>query len=136
MRRIVETSRGWIDIDLSPHGWHGATVYEEDGWEAGGAVWHEKHGRDAGEPTLAAFIASTAGLPPEEAERIADTVLREWDGRGQTDEVERERRQEQIGARAVAGVAGLALLGLAAAVAGAVWFVAHARAPGGGAGGR
>jgi hypothetical protein len=27
MRRIVQTSRGWIDVELVPSGWHSATWY-------------------------------------------------------------------------------------------------------------
>jgi hypothetical protein len=97
MRRIVQTSRGWIDIDMNPHGWHGATTYGEDGWEQEGAVWREERGADHGEPTLAGLLESTATLPPDEAERIAEQVLREWDERRDSAEVAEERRGTTIG---------------------------------------
>jgi hypothetical protein len=126
MRRIVKTSRGWIDVELVPNGWHSATSYGEDGWELEEAVWNEKADAERGLPTLAAFIASTASLPPDEAERIAEQVLREWEERRHTAEGAREARGAKIGARAVVTVLVLALVGLVVGVAAVAWFVVSA----------
>jgi hypothetical protein len=122
VRRIVKTSRGWIDVELVPHGWHSATSYGEDGWELGEAVWNEKADADRGLPTLAAFLASTASLPPDEAERIAEQVLREWEERRHTAEYAQERRGTTIGVRAVGAVLLLAVLGLALGVGVLIWL--------------
>jgi hypothetical protein len=117
MRRIVKTSHGWIDVELVPSGWHSATWYGEDGWELGEAVWNEKADAERGLPTLASFLASAASIPPDEAERIGEQVLREWEERRHTAEGERETRQAKLGVRAVSAVLVLALVGLVVGVA-------------------
>jgi hypothetical protein len=122
MRRIVQTSRGWIEIDMNPHGWHGVSTYGEDGWEREDAVWNEDRGEDFGDPTLAGFLESRASLPPDEAERIAEQVLREWDERRDSAEVAEERRGTTIGVRAVVAVMLLAVLGLALGTGVLIWL--------------
>lgn len=108
---------------MATHGWHEATIYGEDGWELDGAVWNENHGAEVGEPTLASFLASTASLPAEEAERIAELVLREWNERQDTAEVAYERRLTKVGVRTFTAVVVLALLGGVLGLALLVWLV-------------
>src|SRR5438045_5314512 len=104
MKKIVKTSRGWLDIDMATSGWHGATSFGEDGWEDEGAVWNETYGADRGQPTLASFLAATAGIPAEEADALAEQVLHEWGERQGTVAVERERGMTKIGWRAFVAV--------------------------------
>lgn len=108
---------------MATHGWHGATIYGDDGWEIDGAVWNEQHGADVGEPTLATFLASAAAIPIEEAEQISDQVLREWKDRQATIDVARERRGTTIGVRVFTAVVAFALVGVILGVAVLVWLL-------------
>jgi uncharacterized membrane protein len=79
-----------------------------------------------GEPTLAAFVASSAGIPQEEAEEIARRIELEWEERQSTVEVARERRLTNIGVGGFTVVVGLAVLGLVLGVAALIWLVVSA----------
>jgi hypothetical protein len=84
--------------------------------------WNERYAGDTDQATFATFLASTAGIPPEEAEQIAAQVLREWNERQDTPQFKEEQREAKIGMPAFAAIIALALLGLLLGLALLVWL--------------
>jgi hypothetical protein len=88
-QRIVPTSRGVIKLNLMNFFGRlhvGVDAFDDEGWEEGGRAlgWSEdaQGGRGyverGGRATLAEAIAEVAGIPPDEADRIAAETLEEW----------------------------------------------------------
>ena len=94
-------------------------VYGDDGWEQPdrGFAWRARHAGH-GEETLEACIAQAAGLPEEEAARLAAEASREWAERRATEEGTRYEMQARLGAAVFVATAALSALGALAAVLG------------------
>ena len=79
-KRLVHTSRGWVEAEVSEQPWSGfqvvVTVFREDGWEERESkAWNEKYNADE---TLAQFLASFAQLPGLEATELAAQLHGPW----------------------------------------------------------
>jgi hypothetical protein len=122
--RIVQTSRGWLEIGMLNMRWPGFMVsvkrYDEDGWlveEKG--QWYANRSDES----LAQFLSSFAQLPEPEASELASHVQGPWretwlasGGAEETPKLERVALGSIIG---LVAVALLALMG----VAFIVWLV-------------
>jgi hypothetical protein len=119
MKRLVETSGGQIELDLTKLKIGGlnvrVSVFGDDGWDAARHVWSEQWSENE---TLADAIGKTVSLPRDEAVRIASETLDQWKARGGEEE-DRDGR----GVTYVAATFGLAALGLVALIALVVWLV-------------
>jgi hypothetical protein len=119
MKRLVETSGGRIELDLTELRIGGlnvrVSVFGDDGWDAGRHAWSEQYSENE---TLSDVIEKAVGLPRDEAERIASETLDQWKTRGGED-ADRDGRTVTY----VAATFGLAALGLGALIAVVVWLV-------------
>jgi hypothetical protein len=119
MKRLVDTSGGPIELDLTKLKVGGlnvrVSVFGDDGWDTGRQAWSEQYSE---KETLADLIERIAGLPRDEAHRIAAETLDQWKTRG-GEGADDDGRTWTF----VAGTFGLAALALVALVAVAVWLV-------------
>jgi len=119
MKRLVETSGGQIELDLTKLKIGGlnvrVNVFGDDGWDIGRHSWSEQYSENE---TLADVIEKKAGLPQDEAERIASETLAQWKARGGEEEDRDGRAVTYVGA-----TFGFAALGLVVLIAVVVWLV-------------
>ena len=119
MKRLVETSGGPIELDLTKLKVGGlnvrVSVFGDDGWDAGRHAWSEQYSENE---TLSDVIEKAVGLPRDEAQRIASETLDQWKARGREDADGDGRTMTYVVA-----TFGLAALGLGALIALAVWLV-------------
>jgi hypothetical protein len=121
VRRLVETSEGWVELDASRIAVSGlcvtVTAFADDlGWESTQKVWNQRYS----EEPFAEVIAEVRGVPADEAERIAAETLDQWRARGG------ETADRDDGRTVIAYLAstfGLAAVGVLALVALVVWLV-------------
>jgi hypothetical protein len=97
-KRLVQTSRGPIEIEISENRVHGLWVavspFAESGWQARPTkAWTSKQNRDE---SLSQFLASFVPLPGPEAAQLAADVQGPWrqewaksGGEGETRSLER-----------------------------------------------
>jgi hypothetical protein len=85
VKRLVRTSRGWVELDLHEIAIAGfsarVTVFGGEEWASAEETWNAGWRDDS----LAAFLSDLAGIPPDEAARIADESIRGWHERGGED---------------------------------------------------
>jgi len=116
--RIVQTSRGWLEIGMLHLRWPGFMVsvrrFDEDGW---GADEKEQWYANRSDESLTQFLSSFAQLPGPEASELASQVQGPWretwlasGGAEETPKLERVALTAVIG---LVTVALLALMGLA-----------------------
>jgi hypothetical protein len=94
MKRFVETSRGWIELEFRPEPFgrlfrrlgaadsYGVIVtpFAADGWSRSDETgWLSGASSDG--QSLPAFLADVAGIPIEEAEEVAAESVEEWQRR-------------------------------------------------------
>lgn len=104
IERVVETSNRPVLLhvyNLVGVGFGvGVSAFDGDGWEerarrlgwsAPGRRRSRKYHRDGGRDSLGEAIAEAAGIPADEAERIATETLLEWAGRVAPEEIEAHR---------------------------------------------
>ena len=96
------------------------TVHGEDGWEQPDRIfgWGAPHLPRSDEP-LETLIAEAAGVPVEEASRLADEAMREWAERRQTEEGRRYESWARVGRAAVATAMAFSAVGVLATLVGA-----------------
>jgi hypothetical protein len=120
MKRVVETSGGRIELDLTKLKIGGlnvrVSVFGDDGWDAGRHAWSEQYSESE---TLSDVLEKSVGLPRDEAERIASETFDQWKARGGEGEDQDSRAWAYV-----AATFGLAALGLVALIAVVVWLVA------------
>jgi hypothetical protein len=126
VKRLVHTSRGWVELDLSQIAIAGfnvrVTVFGERDWASAEETWNAKW--PVNEGSLAAFLSEIADIPVEEAARVAEESVREWRERGGEEEDRWERREliaylgTTFGLAAIGAIALLALIALLA-----VWLI-------------
>lgn len=94
VRRLVETSRGWIELDfranpygrffrrLGPPGGYAVliTPFAKDGWSQRDEIGWLSGAPNNGK-SLSVFLSEIAAIPVEEAERIATESVEEWERR-------------------------------------------------------
>jgi len=123
--RIVQTSRGWLEIGLFNMRWVGFNVsvtrFDEDGWDvAKKEQWNAKRSDES----LAEFLSAYAQLPEPEASELAGHVQGEWRetwlARGGAEETPKLERFALKSIVVLVTVALLVLMG----VAFIVWLVA------------
>ena len=121
MRRLVQTSAGWMALDLMwmtrSAGGLNVTValFGVDGWQSAMGRWSERN--DEGESL--ADVIEALPLPRTEAELIATQTLEEWRASGREQE---SKDSAPNPALLLAGTFGLAAIGAAALVAAAIWL--------------
>ena len=95
------------------------TVHGEDGWELLDRCfgWGAPHLPRADEP-LETLIAEAAGVPVEEASRLADEAMREWAERRDTEEGRQYEARARIGKFVVGTAMAFSAVGVLAVVAG------------------
>jgi hypothetical protein len=117
-KRLVQTSRGPIEIEISENRVHGLWVavspFAESGWQARPTkAWTSK--QNGGE-SLSQFLASFVALPAEEAAHLAADVQgrwrEEWTKSGGDAETRSLERWTNVAVMAVTVVVLLALVGL------------------------
>jgi hypothetical protein len=119
MQRLVETSGGRIELDLTKlkigrlNG--RVSVFGDDGWDTARHVWSEQSSENE---TLADVLEKTADLSRDEAERIASETLEQWKTRGGEEEDRDGRAVTYVGA-----TFGLAALGTIALIVVVIWLV-------------
>jgi hypothetical protein len=124
-RRMVNTSRGLIAVDLDPDPRLGPSrlgfsvtvvTFDRDGWEVKGKSWL----RETADSPLGEFLASFVGLPHEEAEalsaQIQGTWIEEWRARGGEEEDRELRRFTNRFLAVVAVVLAFAIVGIVFAI--------------------
>jgi hypothetical protein len=120
VKRLVHTSRGWVELDLNQIEIAGfnvrVTVFGDQDWASAEETWNAKW--PVNEGSLAAFLSEIADMPTEEAARIAEESVREWHERGGENE-DRLGKWEMIaflgttfGLAAIGVIALLALIAL------------------------
>ena len=122
MKRLVRTSRGWVELDLNQVNVAGFSVriavFAEEGWASTEDGWNEKYPTD--EKSVELWLADTLGIPVPEASQIARQSIGEWRERGG----ESADRWEKRYLISVLGTTfGLAALGFVALVALAVFLL-------------
>jgi hypothetical protein len=122
VKRLVRTSRGWVELDISDMPVAGfnvrVTVFGDRDWALSEETWNAKW--PVNEGSLAAYLSEMAYIPMDEASRIAEESVREWRERGGEDE-ERLGRWEMIAY--MGGTFGLAAIGVLALLALVVFLV-------------
>jgi hypothetical protein len=84
VKRLVRTSQGWVELDLTKISIAGfnvrVTVFGDRDWASAEETWNAKW--PVNEGSLAAFLSEIAAIPTEEAAHIAEESVREWHERG------------------------------------------------------
>jgi hypothetical protein len=118
MKRLVETSVGQVELDLTKLKIGGlnarVSIFGNDGWDIGQHGWSEQYSQNE----ALADVLEKAGLPEDEAARIASETLAQWKVRGGEGEDRDSRAVTFVGA-----TFGFAALGLVALIAVVVWLV-------------
>lgn len=123
--RLVETSRGPVEIDLTQYGplvrgWHVfVKLYGDDGWTRDGDAWNSASSDEA----LGAFLERFLDLPSDEAERLAEAVLGEWVDEWRERGGEAEARSFRRFVWLLAGVLAFILLLAGLGVALLIWML-------------
>jgi hypothetical protein len=118
LKRLVRTTRGWIELDLHQIAIAGfsvrVTVFGDRDWASAEETWNAKW--PVNEGSLAAFLSEIADIRLDEAARIAEESVRAWRERGGEDEDRWERREliaylgTTFGLAAIGAIALLALI--------------------------
>jgi hypothetical protein len=126
VKRLVQTSRGWLQLDPSHLDRFGlgihVTVFGDGGWSTTEETWNERWPGEYAD--FEEFLVALANVPPDEAARISEETLRQWRERG-------GEKEDRVDAReaiwfagltfALAGLGAVALVG--AVVVGLWWFL-------------
>jgi hypothetical protein len=121
VRRLVQTSKGWVELDATRVQVSGLTVIvtafeDESGWQLESKAWNQRYGNE----TLAEAIVEVRGVDAGDAERIAQETLEQWRERG-GETADRERGRTVLAY--LVSTFGLAAIGAAAVVALVVWLL-------------
>lgn len=118
VKRLVHTSRGWIELDLDQMEFAGfnirVAVFGEDGWASAEETWNATWPVD--DKSFEAFLADIAGVPRDEAAQIAQESIDKWRARGGEIEEREEKRKVIAWLASVLGLAALGALALLAVV--------------------
>jgi hypothetical protein len=118
VKRLVRTSRGWIELDLDSIEFAGfhvrVAVFHAEGWASAEETWNAKYPMEG--RSFATFLADIARIPEDEAARIAEESIREWRERGGEREDRAEKRQTIAFLATTFGLAGIGALALLALV--------------------
>ena len=81
MKRLVETSEGWIELDFELDSDKGFTVwavaFDRTGWRSVENIWESES-----DESLENFLAAFAGVSADEATEIAHESIAQWRARG------------------------------------------------------
>jgi hypothetical protein len=126
VKRLVQTSNGWVEIELTQLGSMGMTatiaVFGDGGWARVERHWNRSMASDwnADPRTLPELLAELASIPQEEATTIVDATVSEWRSRGGNLEDRSEKRKLFA---TLASVATLAVIGAVAIAAALAWLL-------------
>jgi hypothetical protein len=90
VKRLVETTRGWVELDIEKLDRIGVsvrvTVFAESDWASFDKIWFAK----VDDQPFARFLSDAADIPVEEAAQIGEESLRLWRERGGPEELAKE----------------------------------------------
>jgi hypothetical protein len=87
VKRLVRTSNGWLELDVSHLGIHSfgtsvrAAFFADEGWASKAETWNSRW-RGPEDEGLESFLARISGIPTDEAARIGQETLEQWRARG------------------------------------------------------
>jgi hypothetical protein len=80
--RLIQTSAGWVVLDLDENRWTGRSVsltpFDPGGWERDGKLWVERYGYHERGEELSAFLKAALDIPADEAEQLAQAIEGPW----------------------------------------------------------
>jgi hypothetical protein len=125
VKRLVQTSRGWLQLDPSHLGRFGlgirVTVFEDGDWSTAEESWNARWPGEYAD--FEEFLVDLAKLPPDEAARISEETLRQWRERGEEDEDRIDAREAIWFAGLTLALAGLGAVALVGAIVVALWWL-------------
>jgi hypothetical protein len=116
MKRTVQTSTGYVQIDYSGKGWGTVEVFDEDGWQLEDRIWGMQ-GYPADAPEV---LANCTSLSSAKIDRITAETGKQFEARGGVSAAREQGRIPILGRALFAGVALIAV----AAIGGLVLLIA------------